>query len=206
MFTGIISHLGKIETITQIKDWEISISIIEDGRSILASSFHSLILGASVACSGICLTLKKIENNFLFFDVSHETASKTNFLTWKIGSLINIEKSLKVGDEIGGHFVYGHVDTTAIVNSIHEIKGSYKIDFSMNGDFSKFIAQKGSVTIDGVSLTVNETKQNIFNVNIIPFTWSHTCFKSYEKGSIVNIEIDVLARYLEKLQKISIDN
>ena len=76
----------------------------------------------------------------------------------------------------------------------------------MNGDFSKFIAQKGSVTIDGVSLTVNETKQNIFNVNIIPFTWSHTCFKSYEKGSIVNIEIDVLARYLENLQKISIDN
>ena len=147
MFTGIISHLGKIESITQIKDWEISISIIEDDRSNLSSSFHSLILGSSVACSGICLTLKKIENNFLFFDVSHETASKTNFSTWKIGSLINIEKSLKVGDEIGGHFVYGHVDTTAIINSIHEIKGSYKINFSMNGDFSKFMLKKAQLQL-----------------------------------------------------------
>ena len=206
MFTGIISHVGKIESITQIKDWEISISIIDYDSSSIASSFHSLILGASVACSGICLTLKKIENNFFFFDVSHETANKTNFLSWKVGYLINIERSLKVGDEIGGHFVYGHVDTTAIVKSIDEIKGSYKISFLMSGNFRKFIAQKGSVTIDGVSLTVNKTKQNIFYVNIIPFTWSHTCFRSYKKGSIVNIEIDILARYLEKLQKISLDN
>ena len=115
---------------------------------------------------------------------------------------INIEKSLKVGDEIGGHFVYGHVDTTASVQSIEQIEGSYKISFFMDGDHFKFIASKGSVTIDGVSLTVNEVDLNTFSVNIIPFTWSNTNFKNYVVNTSVNIEIDVLARYLNRLNEI----
>ena len=146
--------------------------------------------------------IKKISKNILFFDISNETASKTSFLNWKIGSILSIEKSLKVGDEIGGHFVYGHVDTTASIQSIQQIEGSYKISFFMDSDHLKFIASKGSVTIDGVSLTVNEVDLNTFSVNIIPFTWSNTNFKNYVVNTSVNIEIDILARYLNRLNEI----
>ena len=116
-------------------------------------------------------------------------------------SFVNIERSLKVGDEIGGHFVYGHVDTTAFINKIQKIEGSYKLTFEIDNSLSKFFASKGSVTVDGVSLTVNDVVQNTFCVNIIPFTWANTCFSYYKIGSIVNIEIDILARYLERLNK-----
>ena len=136
----------------------------------------------------------------LFFDVSNETASKTNFLSWVVGSFVNIERSLKVGDEIGGHFVYVNV-INHLINEIEKIEGSYKLMFELDNSFSKFLASKGSVTVDGVSLTVNDVQQNTFCVNIIPFTWSNTCFSSYKEGSTVNIEIDILARYLEKLNK-----
>ena len=201
MFTGIVSHLGKIENINHLDDWEICISISKEKNLNVAPFNESLIVGASISCSGICLTLKKIKDNFLFFDVSNETASKTNFLSWVVGSFVNIERSLKVGEEIGGHFVYGHVDTTALINEIQKIEGSYKLMFELDNSFSKFLASKGSVTIDGVSLTVNDVEQNTFCVNIIPFTWSNTCFSSYKEGSTVNIEIDILARYLEKINK-----
>ena len=199
MFTGIVSHVGKIESINHKNDWEISISIVSDKNLNLQSFEVSLNIGASISCSGICLTLKKIKNNFLFFDVSEETASKTNFLNWTVGSYVNIEKSLKVGDEIGGHFVYGHVDTTAKICNIEKIQGSYKLTFLLDNNFSQFFASKGSVTIDGVSLTVNEVEKKVFFVNIIPFTWTNTCFSYYKNGSIVNVEIDILARYLERL-------
>ena len=200
MFTGIVSHVAKVEKIFQKKDWEIAI-IINDKKIANVNSFNSsLKIGSSVSCSGICLTLKKIENNLLFFDVSNETASITNFLDWNIGTFINIEKSLKVGDEIGGHFVYGHIDTTAKIKNLDKIQGSYNILFEVNTEFSKYIATKGSITIDGVSLTVNNVSKNSFNVNIIPFTWNHTCFVSYKKDTVVNIEIDILARYLERLR------
>ena len=199
MFTGIINHVGAIEKINYIDDWEICISINNDLNINVLSHDKSLIVGASIACSGICLTVKKIEDNCLFFDLSNETASKTNFLNWTVGSLVNIERSLKVGDEIGGHFVYGHVDATANISKIEKIQGSYKLTLVIENSLSKFLASKGSVTIDGVSLTVNEVEQNIFCVNIIPFTWSHTCFSSYKEGSIVNVEVDILARYLARL-------
>jgi riboflavin synthase len=199
MFTGIVSHVGKIESINHIEDWEVCISIDNHKSLNIASFFTSLIIGTSISCSGICLTLKEIKANFLYFDISDETASKTNFMTWAVGSLVNIERSLKVGDEISGHFVYGHIDTTANIKKIEKIQGSYKLTFLIDNDLSKFFASKGSVTIDGVSLTVNEVVQNTFCVNIIPFTWSHTCFSSYKENSIVNIEIDILARYLERL-------
>ncbi len=156
MFTGIVNHIGKVENISHPNDWELSISIIKSSRSDNPFELNKLIIGASISCSGICLTLKKITNNLLFFDVSDETASKTNFLNWKVGTIINLEKSLKVGDELGGHFVYGHVDTSGKIKSIEKINGSYKITFSIKGEFIKFFAPKGSVSIDGVSLTVNE--------------------------------------------------
>ena len=202
MFTGIISHIGEIKTISHPSDWEISIAFKNNDDLKNSIEKKKLLIGASISCSGICLTLKKISNNFLFFDVSNETAFKTNFLNWEVGSVINIERSLRVGEELGGHFVYGHVDTTAKIHSIEKIEGSYKVSFIIDNDYIRYIATKGSVSIDGVSLTVNEVNFNTFYVNIIPFTWSNTSFKFYVKDTIVNIEIDILARYLEKLNAV----
>ena len=199
MFTGIVSHIGKVKKISHPDDWELSVNVINDNNSDYNFNINSIVIGASISCSGICLTLKKVLNNTLFFDVSDETREKTNFSTWKVGTLINLEKSLKVGDELGGHFVYGHVDNTAVIRSIEKINGSYKITFDINRDFLKYFAYKGSVSIDGVSLTVNDVNKNSFTVNIVPYTWMHTSFKNYNIGTIVNIEIDILARYLESL-------
>ena len=199
MFTGIVSHIGKVNNISRPDDWELSVDVVTENNSDSSFNINSIALGASTSCSGICLTLKKVSNNTLFFDVSNETQEKTNFSTWKVGSLINLEKSLKVGDELGGHFVYGHVDTTAVIRSIEKINGSYKIIFEINEAFLKYFASKGSVSVDGVSLTVNDVKKNFFTVNIVPYTWLHTSFRNYKTGTIVNIEIDVLVRYLESL-------
>ena len=199
MFTGIVSHIGKVENISHPNDWELSISVQKTLQLEHSFNFDKLIIGASIACSGICLTLKKISDNVLFFDVSDETASKTNFLNWKIGAIVNLEKSLKVGDELGGHFVYGHVDTTSKIRSIEKINGSYKILFYVQDQFMKYFSPKGSVSIDGVSLTVNEVFSDTFSVNIIPHTWAYTSFLNFKIGTVVNIEIDILARYLERL-------
>ena len=199
MFTGIVSHIGIVNKISHPDDWELSVDVINDDNSDNDFNINLIAIGASISCSGICLTLKKVLNNTLFFDVSDETREKTNFSTWKVGTLINLEKSLKVGDELGGHFVYGHVDTTAVIRSIEKINGSYKITLSINRDFLKYFSSKGSVSIDGVSLTVNDVGKDFFIVNIIPYTWTHTNFKNYNIGTVVNIEIDILARYLESL-------
>ena len=199
MFTGIVSHVGRVNNISHPNDWELLVDVINENNSNNSFNINSITIGASISCSGICLTLKKISNNTLFFDVSDETREKTNFSTWKVGSLINLEKSLKVGDELGGHFVYGHVDTTASIRSIEKINGSYKITFNINKKFLKYFASKGSVSVDGVSLTVNIVNEDSFTVNIVPYTWSHTSFKNYKIGNIVNIEIDILVRYLESL-------
>ena len=202
MFTGIVSHIGKVNKISRPDDWELLVEVLNADNLTNNFDINSIQIGASISCSGICLTLKKISNNTLFFDVSDETREKTNFSTWKVGSLINLEKSLKVGDELGGHFVYGHVDTTALISSIEKINGSYKITFNIHKEFLKYFASKGSVSVDGVSLTVNDVDNDFFTVNIVPFTWSNTSFKNYENGTVVNIEIDILVRYLESLNAI----
>ena len=199
MFTGIVSHIGKVNKISHPDDWELLVDVISDNKSDSGFDTNSIAMGASISCSGICLTLKKVSKNTLFFDVSDETREKTNFSTWKVGTLINLEKSLKVGDELGGHFVYGHVDTTAVIRSIEKINGSYKIIFEINKAFLKYFASKGSVSVDGVSLTVNDVDKDFFTVNIVPYTWLNTSFKNYKTGTIVNIEIDILVRYLESL-------
>ena len=170
MFTGIISHIGKIEGVNHPSDWEISVSIKNNDHSKNFLNDNKLSIGASISCSGICLTLKKMSDNLLFFDISNETASKTNFLNWNVGSYINLERSLRVGDELGGHFVYGHVDTTAKVNNIEKIEGSHKVTFLIKKEFIKYITSKGSISVDGVSLTVNDVEFETFSVNIIPHT------------------------------------
>ena len=199
MFTGIVSHIGKVSNISHPDDWELLVEVLNADNLTNNFDINSIQIGASISCSGICLTLKKVQDCTLFFDVSEETRNKTTFSTWNSGTLINLEKSLKVGDELGGHFVYGHVDTTAKIKCIEKVNGSYKITFSISSHSTKYFAPKGSVTIDGVSLTVNEVDKDCFTVNVVPFTWSHTSFQNYEVGTLVNVEFDILIRYLERL-------
>lgn len=197
MFTGIITNLGKIVELkfNSKKDCLVKISTNKVAK-------RSLAIGCSIACNGICLTLIKKEKNIFSFQASKETCDKTNLKNWKIGDLINLEFSLKVGDELGGHMVLGHVDATAKVNDVKQIQDSYKFTFTAPKNLMKFIAPKGSVTINGVSLTINEVRENNFSVNIIPHTFAHTGFQNLRVDDLVNLEIDVIARYIQKaLQK-----
>ena len=125
--------------------------------------------------------------------------NKTNLSDWKIGTLVNLERALRVGDEIGGHFVTGHVDTTLELQNILEEEGSKILFIKLNKKISPYIASKGSITLEGISLTVNNVTRDYFNVNIIPFTWDHTIMKHYKIGTMVNIEVDRLALHIEKL-------
>ena len=196
MFSGIVAAIGKVKNIYKDKIWTVEIEVDKINIEGFSSPKDPIKVGSSILCSGICLTVKDINDQVLLFDVSDETASVTNFKYWKKDSLINLERSLKVGDEIGGHFVSGHVDDVIIVENITNIDKSKKVKFSINNNLKKYIAEKGSVTLNGISLTVNTVGKNHFNVNIIPFTWDNTNFMHIKKGSLVNLEIDLLARYL----------
>ena len=196
MFSGIVAAIGKIKNIYKNKIWTVEIEVDKINIEGFSSPKDSIKVGSSILCSGICLTVKKINGQVLLFDVSNETASVTNFKYWKKNSLINLERSLKVGDEIGGHFVSGHVDDVIIVENITSIDKSKKVKFSINNNLKKYIAEKGSVTLNGISLTVNKVGKNYFEVNIIPFTWDNTNFTQLKTGSLINLEIDLLARYL----------
>jgi riboflavin synthase len=193
MFTGIITHLGRVESITKPSDTRIKIS---------AENLPLLGLGASIACSGICLTVVNSGQNYFEADVSEETINCTNFRDLKTGSLINLEPSLKIGDELGGHFVTGHIDDVAKVLSIKSLDGSHVFEFSIPEDLGKYIARKGSITINGVSLTVNEVEKNSFFVNIIPHSFEVTNFCDLKIGNLVNLEIDILARYLDRMNNV----
>ena len=183
MFTGIIQEKGKVINFSQ--------GILEISTNLDLSDCK---LGSSICCNGVCLTATEINfisNAYQFkTNVGEETMLRTTFSENLFNKIkpINLEKSLKIGDEISGHFVYGHVDTTAIIKSIEQINGSYKITFKISKDFSKYFAAKGSVSVDGVSLTVNNVNKDFFTVNIVPYTWLHTSFKNYKTGTIVNIK------------------
>ena len=158
-------------------------------------------VGCSIACSGVCLTLTGKKDSVLTFDVSKETMNKTNLSNWKIGNVVNLERALRVGDEIGGHFVTGHVDTVLELKKIIVEDGSKILYINLNNEISPYIASKGSITIEGISLTVNDVKNDYFNVNIIPFTWENTNLSNVKVNDFVNIEIDLLSRYLVNYQK-----
>ena len=196
MFTGIIDHNGEITKVVKRKNSDITI--------IVSTKFKTkdIKLGSSVCCNGVCLTVCKInrlKNKLeLSFDVSNETINCTNFSKLKIGSKINLEKSLRMGDEISGHFVFGHVDEVSKLLSIKKIKGSYQLKFSKPKKLTKYIAKKGSIAVDGVSLTINSTDSKSFSVNIVPYTWSHTNFYELKVNSLINVEVDMLARYVSQ--------
>ena len=201
MFSGIIAALGVVKNITYDDIYSFDIEIKKINLEEFEESNNLIKIGCSISCSGVCLTLTKKKYNILTFDVSKETMNKTNLSNWKIGDLVNLERALRVGDEIGGHFVTGHVDTVLELQKIIEEDGSRILYIKLNDEISPYIASKGSITIEGISLTVNEVNNDYFNVNIIPFTWDNTNLSKIKVNDFVNIEIDLLSRYLVNYQK-----
>ena len=201
MFSGIISALGIVKNITFDDIYSVDIEIQKMNLEDFEKSDNLIKIGCSIACSGVCLTLTKKNDNILTFDVSKETMNKTNLSDWKIGNIVNLERALRVGDEIGGHFVTGHVDTILELKKIEEQEGSKILYIKLNDEILPYIASKGSITIEGISLTVNDVKNDYFNVNIIPFTWDNTNLRNIKVNDFLNIEIDLLSRYLVNYQK-----
>ena len=201
MFSGIIAALGVVKNITYNDIYSFDIEIKKINLEEFEESNNLIKIGCSISCSGVCLTLTKKKYNILTFDVSKETMNKTNLSNWKIGNLVNLERALRVGDEIGGHFVTGHVDTVLELQKIIEEDGSRILYIKLNDEISPYIASKGSITIEGISLTVNEVNNDYFNVNIIPFTWDNTNLSKIKVNDFVNVEIDLLSRYLVNYQK-----
>lgn len=194
MFTGIVTDKGRILEMQQAGDL----------RARIATSYDvaSIDLGASIACDGVCLTVVEVgETPSGWFDVqiSAETLSKTNLSGWTIDREINLERALKVGDEIGGHIVSGHVDGLADVVDIRDEGDSTRVTFAAPKELARFIAPKGSVTLNGTSLTVNEVDGAQFGVNLIPHTKEVTTWGRVAVGDKVNLEIDTLARYVARL-------
>ena len=196
MFSGIIENKGFVLNFEKQKDF----------RLVLDTNlkYKDIKKGSSVCCNGICLTViskkKRKKYTQLAFDISQETINCSNFNVLKIGDEINIEKSLRVGDEISGHFVFGHVDDTSKLISIKKVGESHEIKLEISKKIKKFIARKGSVSLNGISLTVNQVKNNLIVLNIIPFTWLNTNLKGLKIGDRINLEVDMLARYVTQNQ------
>ena len=195
MFTGIITDLGVVKAV------EAPDSATADARFVFATAYDTAAIpeGASIACSGACLTLVDKGAGWFAADVSGETLARTTLGEWRAGTPVNLERPLKLGDELGGHMVSGHVDGVAIVRERRAEQGSLRLTVQAPPELAKFIASKGSVALDGVSLTVNEVAGAAFGVNIIPHTAEVTTLGARRPGDRVNLEIDMLARYVQRL-------
>lgn len=190
MFSGIIKHIGKINKIHKNND-NCAIEVISKVK------FSKFEIGSSISCSGTCLTLEKYKKNLSKFYISKETLNRTNFKFMNKGDIINLEKSLKYGDRISGHFVQGHVDTTSIIKTIDFIGKSWFINFKLLKKYKKYLIQKGSITINGVSLTISKILKDGFQIVVIPQTLKLTNLIYLKKKDVVNIEIDVLGKYIK---------
>lgn len=196
MFTGIVTDIGTITAVEQRGDTRVVVSTAYDTATVD--------LGASIACSGVCLTVVDKGAGWFAVDVSGETTSRTAQGQWSAGRRLNLERAMKLGDELGGHIVTGHVDGIAEVLDVTSDGDSKRIGFRVPTDIAPFLAPKGSVTVDGVSLTVNEVSDvadgTQFTINLIPHTQAMTTLGDLQPGQAVNIEIDVLARYLQRME------
>ena len=203
MFTGIITAIGHIDSVEERGDLHIRIAC--------PYAPESMAIGASIACSGVCLTVVErggTEGDAWFaVDVSGETVSCTAKDQWTKGRKLNLEQALKLGDELGGHLVTGHVDAVGVVAGMDQEGGSWRLSIRAPADIAPFVAEKGSVTVDGVSLTVNAVEDEpdghvVFGLNIIPHTGEVTTLGALTSGDTVNLEIDVLARYLKRMESL----
>ena len=198
MFNGIIYNQGIIKNIKRTKKY-VSGSFVLEVKSKVR--FKTSDIGESVCVDGVCLTLIKILKNSFLFYLSKETLKRSNFKKAKIDNVLNIEKSIKFGSKISGHFVQGHVDTTALVKKISIIDKSWVIDLRINSKYSKFLIEKGSISVNGVSLTVSKITRTGFQITIIPHTLKLTNLIKLKKGSLVNIEFDLFGKYLLNASK-----
>ena len=202
MFTGIITDVGTIAELKQAGDLKARINTSYD--------VDNIDIGASIACNGVCLTVvtkgREEGQNWFDVEISAESVSITNISSgrkaWAIGQSVNLERALKMGDELGGHIVSGHVDGVAIITNIEISGDSTVVNFQIPNDLSHFIAPKGSVTLDGTSLTVNDVSANTFKVNLISHTKDNTTWNDIEVGDKINLEIDTLARYVARLAEV----
>jgi riboflavin synthase len=199
MFTGIVTGLGTVRAVTPIGG-------SADMRLVIApppgwADTQAIPLGASIACSGCCLTAVELGPDWFAVTASAETLAKTTLGAWRVGTPVNLERPLRVGDELGGHIVAGHVDGVGEAVSAAPEHGSTRWRFRVPAALARYIAPKGSVAVDGVSLTVNEVAGAEFGVNIIPHTAAVTTFGQLRPGDSVNVEIDTLARYVARLQE-----
>ena len=199
MFTGIVTDIGEIRTVTAQTN---NLSRIEIACGYDAAS---IALGASISCAGICLTVtdvKKVQDRTIFaVDAAAETLAVTTAGQWRAGTTINLERSLRAGDELGGHIVSGHIDGLAEIVSREDMQDQARIVLRAPKNLARFIAPKGSVTLDGISLTVNDVSDDQFSVHIIPHTLAVTTLGSAKTGTKLNLEIDVMARYAARLME-----
>ncbi len=193
MFTGIIETLGSVASIEKESN---NLNITID------STFtNELKIDQSVAHNGICLTVVGIFDSQYVVTAVQETADKTTISDWKVGDIVNLERGMKLGDRLDGHIVQGHIDQTAICSKIEDAGGSTYFTFSYDSSIGNFTIEKGSITVNGVSLTVVNSKKDEFSVAIIPYTIEHTNFKKIEIGTKVNLEFDVIGKYVSRLQE-----
>jgi riboflavin synthase len=198
MFTGIVQTLGTVTSVTP-KGGDVELRISAPNLDL-----KTTLLGDSIACSGCCLTVTKLDGDGFYADVSRESLNVTTLNAWQVGTLVNLEKALRAGDALGGHYVTGHVDGVGKVVALREEARSLRVEFSIPKSLGRYVAKKGSICVDGVSLTVNgvsdQGDSTLFDVNLIPHTRDQTILKGYVVGTPVNIEIDIIARYLERMQ------
>ena len=191
MFTGIIETLGTIKALEK------------DGENIhikVASSItNELKIDQSVAHNGVCLTVVNISNETYTVTAIKETINKTNLSTWNVYDVVNLERAMKLGDRLDGHIVQGHVDQTAVCKNIEEANGSWYFTFEYDKSLHNITIEKGSITVNGVSLTVVNSKENEFSVAIIPYTYEHTNFCNFKIGTKINLEFDVIGKYVARL-------
>lgn len=194
MFTGIIQSVGQVSAIAPNAsgDWKLSLAVGKLDMSDVA-------LGDSIAVNGVCLTVVAMTTNSFVADVSNETLAVSAFKQLSVGSAVNLEKALRLADRLGGHMVSGHVDAVGRVMSIVADGASWRYEFAMPKEVAHYVAHKGSITINGVSLTVNTVGAESFTVNLVPHTLQETNLGELRVGSVVNLEVDVIARYLERL-------
>lgn len=195
MFTGIVQAVGQVESITPRGG---------DVEIVFASSdlgLENVSIGDSIAVNGCCLTVTRLQGSAFSADASRETLSVTTMSDWQAGTSVNLEKALCAGQALGGHYVTGHVDGVATVTAIDVDARSTRMQVEVPTTLARYIARKGSVCIDGVSLTVNEVGARTFTVNLIPHTLTVTVLKDYRIGTRVNLEVDIIARYLERLNQ-----
>jgi len=194
MFTGIIETLGTIQSLQ--KEGE-NIHV-----SVQSKITNELKIDQSVAHNGVCLTVVSIDNDSYTVTAIKETIDKTNLGDWQVGDVVNLERAMKLGDRLDGHIVQGHVDQIAICKNIEEANGSWYFTFEYDKNLSNITIEKGSITVNGTSLTVVNSKINEFSVAIIPYTYEHTNFHSFKIGTKVNLEFDVIGKYVKRLHEL----